>query len=198
MDAFFLWRPGERGHPPLSWTCPRTDERGAFPGMVSAYGQANDAQSRCWRITRRGPVHAFLVRTLAVASLFRLQIPQMFEHQDCGSVRLGKLDNPATDEVSNLLAQRMNAVPEIPIILLALGTDASLVSVAGDLAQERLPTAVDLCSGSAEPESREACRPLSGWMRQPNDHQDSDRLHRCVLQRSAADRRLYQDFRTVW
>jgi hypothetical protein len=98
------------------------------------------------------PVHAFLVRTVTVAALVRLQIPQMFKHQDGGSVRLGKLDNPTTDEVSNLLVETMHAVPEIQIILLSLGTDASLASVAGDLAQER--------------------------------------LHRCVLQRSAVDRRL--------
>jgi hypothetical protein len=109
------------------------------------------------------PVHAFLVGTLTVASLFRLQIPQMFEHQNCGSVRPGKLDNPATDEVSNLLVEAMNAVPEMQIILLSLGTDPGLASVAGDLAQERLPTAVDLCSGSEEPGSkRRAVRSQDG------------------------------------
>ena len=69
-------------------------------------------------------------------------------------MRPGKLDNPTTDEVSNLLAQTMNAVPEKQIILLSLGTDASLASVAGDLAQERLPTTVDLCSVSEEPGSK--------------------------------------------
>src|SRR5215469_5763594 len=87
----------------------------------------------------------------------------MFEHQDGGSVRLGKLDNPATDEVSNLLAQSMHVVPEMQIILLSLGTDASRASVASNLAQERLPTTVDLCSVSEEPGSkRRAVRSQDG------------------------------------
>ena len=113
------------------------------------------------------PVPAFLVRTLTVASLFRLQIPQLFEHEDRGSVRPGKLDNPATDEVSHLLVEAMHAVPEMQSILLTLGTDPGRAAVAGDLAQERLPTTVDLCSGSEESGSkRRAVRAQDGCDRQ--------------------------------
>jgi hypothetical protein len=100
------------------------------------------------------PVHAFLVGTLTVATLFWLQTLQMLEHEDCGSMGFSKLDNPATDEVSNLLVETMNAVPEMQIILLSLGTDTGLASVTSDLAQERLPTTVDLCSVSEEPGSK--------------------------------------------
>ena len=49
------------------------------------------------------------------------------------------------------------------IILLSLGTNASRASVAGNLAQERLPTTVDLCSVSEEPGSkRRAVRSQDG------------------------------------
>jgi hypothetical protein len=109
------------------------------------------------------PVHAYLVGTLTVASLFRVQIPQMFEHLDSGPVGFSKLDNPSTDEVSNLLIETVHALPEIQIILLSLGTDAGLASVAGNLAKERLPTTVDLCSVSEEQSSkRRAVRSQDG------------------------------------
>ncbi len=68
----------------------------------------------------------------------------MLKHQDGRPMVMSKLDNASTHQVRERLIDVLDLVPEVNIVLFALGDDASLASVACNAPQLLLPKAVYL------------------------------------------------------
>lgn len=101
------------------------------------------------------PIRAFGVGTSRVPALVRLEIPQMLSHQYACSILGCELDNADAHQVGHGRITVADATPEVGIVLLSFGQNASLRSVACDPSEQPLPKARYLCAPANEAGSQD-------------------------------------------
>src|SRR5260370_11772884 len=85
------------------------------------------------RIFENTPLHpkcSFDVSPMAILALLRLEVPQVFKHEDGSPLLCGELDNASAHQMGDLLISVADLAPEVGIVLFVLCNDASLRSVA--------------------------------------------------------------------
>ncbi len=86
-------------------------------------------------IAEDAPLHPespLALASTAILALGRLEVPQVFKHQDGRLMLFGKLDNTSTHQVRDGLIYIAYLLPKSNIILLSPCDNASLASVACD------------------------------------------------------------------
>jgi len=88
-----------------------------------------------FRVAEDAPFHperSLRIPPAAILALFRFEVSQVFKHQDTGLVCLRKLHNASAHQMRHLLISVADLAPEVCIVLLVGGTEASLTTVAGN------------------------------------------------------------------
>ena len=111
---------------PLRITNDLRTATGAFPASLLRVDPAGDNPGLVPRlilaVAENAPFHpegSLLIAPVTVAAFLRLQIAQMLEHYNGGSLLSSELDNAMTDLVSNILVTLIDFAPQSGIILLA-------------------------------------------------------------------------------
>jgi hypothetical protein len=72
------------------------------------------------------PEGSFDISPMTILALFRLEVSQVFKHQDGSSLLCGELDNASTHQMRKVGIRVADLAPEVGIVLLVLRDDASL------------------------------------------------------------------------
>ncbi len=102
---------------------PARDDPSGIPGFVFRVGKDPSFE----------PIHAFAICSSAVSALLRLEIAQVFKHENPSMVRLRKRHDAMTDQMRGLFIEAAHFGPQSHIVLLAFREDAGLASVACNL-----------------------------------------------------------------
>src|SRR5260370_12318437 len=87
------------------------------------------------------PVGALGVTTARVLTIFGLEIAQVLKDENACTVLFGELDNASAHQVGKIVVAMADLTPEVGIVLLVFGNDASLRSVACYPPKQFLPKA---------------------------------------------------------
>jgi hypothetical protein len=121
-----------------------------FPTGIAWIDPAgDDALAPCliFGVLEDAPLHpegSLAVSTTAIRASLGFEGAEVLKHQDGRPMVMSKLDNASTHQVRERLIDVLDLAPEGNIVLLALGYDAGLASVACNASQLLLPKAVYL------------------------------------------------------
>src|SRR5579884_1510282 len=88
------------------------------------------------------PVRPLQIATMTILALLRLEIAQVFKDNDAGSLRDGKLHNPAADPVGFIVVTVAELLEASGVILLPLGNHACFTAVLCNASKLPLPKAI--------------------------------------------------------
>ena len=96
------------------------------------------------RVVENAPFHPegpFAIASFAILAFLRLEVPEMLKHQDACFVLLGKLDNADAHQMSHMLVDVPDLLPQVRIVQLILSYESSSRSVACNTPEVFLPKA---------------------------------------------------------